>query len=76
MGMMGPGGVPLPTGMLNAEQKKKLLWGKKAEEVQAAPVSATSVQQDLLVGSFEASAHACSRAPVGQFTHAECCACR
>ena len=36
MGMMGGG---MPTGMLNAEQKKKLLWGKKAEPVEAAPVS-------------------------------------
>ena len=39
MGMMGAGGMPLPAGMLNAEQKKKLLWGKKAVEVEAAPVS-------------------------------------
>ncbi|BDA44121.1 probable nuclear inhibitor of protein phosphatase 1 at N-terminal half [Coccomyxa sp. Obi] len=38
MGMMGGGGMP--TGMLNAEQKKKLLWGKKAEQVEAAPVEA------------------------------------
>ncbi len=36
MGMMGGGGMP--AGMLNAEQKKKLLWGKKVEQVEAAPV--------------------------------------
>ncbi|CAL8470102.1 g9644 [Coccomyxa elongata] len=38
MGMMGGGGMP--AGMLNAEQKKKLLWGKKIEQVEAAPVEA------------------------------------
>lgn len=39
MGMMGAGGTAMPTGMLNVEQKKKLLWGKKAEPVEAEPVS-------------------------------------
>lgn len=32
--------------LMSVEQKKKLLWGKKAEEVVAAPVRASSLYPD------------------------------
>ncbi len=40
--MMGAGagaGAGVPSTMMSVEQKKKLLWGKKAEEAETAPVS-------------------------------------
>ncbi len=38
MAMMGTGGAVPAGGALSLDQKKKLLWGKKAEPEQAAPV--------------------------------------
>ena len=38
MAMMGTGGAMPAGGALSLDQKKKLLWGKKAEPEQAAPV--------------------------------------